>query len=215
MIIGIDFDNTIADYDNLMFQAAVQCELVDRGIPKSKRTIRDAIRTLVDGETLWTNLQAIVYGFKMHEARIMDGVDRFFRTCNRHGIRLYIVSHKTEYATIGALRVNLRTVAFEWLECHGLCDQRILGLGKNDIFFEDTRQQKIERIKTLKITHFIDDLEETFNEPLFPSNVVKILFAPHNHVPRMDHAYSFASWNDITKHFFDPHGIVQSSVNNG
>ena len=41
-------------------------------------------------------------------------------------------------------------------------------------FFETTQKKKLNKIKLLKITHFIDDLDEILNK--LPSNINKIKF---------------------------------------
>ena len=77
MIIGIDFDNTIASYDELMHRLAVEWEWVAAGMPKSKKLIRDALRALPDGEIKWRRLQTQCYGPGMRDARPMDGLKDF------------------------------------------------------------------------------------------------------------------------------------------
>ena len=66
-------------------------------------------------------------------------------------------------------KTNLRTAALEWMQKNNLV------ISKDNIFFESTRQDKIKRIKELECTHFVDDLEETFEESSFPKKVKKIL----------------------------------------
>jgi hypothetical protein len=43
------------------------------------------------------------------------------------------------------------------------------------VYFEGTRTEKIARIVALGCTHFIDDLEEVFDDPAFPSGVERLL----------------------------------------
>ena len=62
-----------------------------------------------------------------------------------------------------------------------------LGFSEDQVFFEGTRDAKIERIRTLGCTHFIDDLEEVFLEASFPPDVEKFLFD---------------SWPPLHEHFF-------------
>ncbi len=201
LIIGVDFDNTIVDYDDLMYNIAFKWGLIDANIGKNKKLIRDAIRRLPEGETHWQRLQVMSYGHKMQEARLMENVKEFFSLCKKGGIPVRIVSHKTEYPNIGMADINLREVAMTWIESQGFFTPNDIGLEKVHVFFESTRACKIERIKTLKVTHFIDDLEETFNEPTFPTDVEKILFAPHGNPAIVDGVKTFASWYEIRGYF--------------
>lgn len=204
MIIGVDFDNTIASYDDLMHAVAVEWGLIPAATRKSKKVIRDSIRALPDGETHWRRLQCHVYGPRMHEAVLIHGVKKFFAVCKRRGIPVWIVSHKTEYANFGEATVNLREAAMAWLEQQGFFAPHGLGLDRGTVFFESTRVEKIERIRALHVTHFIDDLEETFNEPSFPRGVEKILLAPHGQPANGADIKPFASWAEIGSYLLAP-----------
>jgi hypothetical protein len=199
-VIGVDFDNTIASYNELMHAIALERGLIAGSIAKNKRLIRDAIRALPDGELHWRGLQVTVYGPCMHEARPDDGVMEFFAACRHRQIPVRIVSHKTEYANFGEANVNLRAVAMAWLEQQGFFGAAGPGLRRADVFFESTRAEKIERIKTLGVTHFIDDLEETFLETAFPQEVVKILLAAPGPLGAIGNAAAFATWKQIHEH---------------
>ena len=199
-VIGVDFDNTIASYDELMHAIALERGLIGAAVARNKKLIRDAIRALPDGETHWRGLQVTVYGPRMHEARLIEGVREFFSDCRRRHIPVCIVSHKTEYANFGDADVNLRAVAMAWLEQHGFFQEGGLGLNRANVFFESTRAEKIDRIKALRATHFIDDLEETFRESAFPHDVQKILLAAHGQSSDMAGTVSFATWKQIQEH---------------
>jgi hypothetical protein len=193
VIIGIDFDNTIASYDDLMHQLAVGWGLVARDMPKNKRMIRDALRALPDGEVKWRRLQTHCYGPGMGDARPMDGVKEFLAACKQRGLPVWIVSHKTRLANFGE-PVDLRAAAVDWMAQQRLFD----AVPRERVFFEETRKEKIGRIRALGITHFIDDLEETFLEESFPGSVEQILYtAQPSHNGRWR---SFATWRDIGQH---------------
>ena len=119
MIIGIDFDNTIASYNEPMHRLAVERGLILSGLPKNKKLIRDTIRALEDGESKWRALQVFSYGIGMPDARPMEGVKEFMGACKKRGIRVLIVSHKTEYANFGDPTVNLREAALRRVESQG------------------------------------------------------------------------------------------------
>ena len=198
MIIGIDFDNTIASYNEPMHRLAVERGLILSGLPKNKKLIRDAIRALDDGESKWRALQVYSYGIGMPDARPMEGVKEFMGACKERGIRVLIVSHKTEYANFGDPAVNLREAALRWLEAQGFMNSKHFGVGRDRIFFEGTREEKIARIRTLGVTHFVDDLEETFLEASFPAGVAKILISSQ---PTGQGCWqSFPTWPDIQQH---------------
>jgi len=196
-VFGVDLDNTIASYDELMHTIALERGLIGPDVAKNKKLIRDTIRALPNGETLWRSLQVTVYGPRMHEARLIEGVREFFAECRHRRIPVYIVSHKTEYANFGEANVNLRTTAMAWLEQHGFFHEKELGLRRTDVFFESTCAEKIDRIKALRATHFIDDLEETFLESAFPRDVEKILLATNEQPGDKAGAVSFATWRQI------------------
>ena len=199
--IGVDFDNTIAGYDDLIFKVAFEKGLIKSNIQKSKKVIRDAIRLLPDGEIEWQKIQAEIYGPRMDDAELIEGVKEFFQNCRGH--KIYVISHKTEFANLDISGINLRKSAMKWMELNGFFDRDGMGLVPKNVFFEPTRQRKIQRIVDMECTHFIDDLEETFNEHSFPKKVEKILFVPHgNNSSRTSHL-TFKNWKEINHYFFD------------
>lgn len=200
MIIGIDFDNTIASYDEPMHRTAVAQSLIPAALPKNKKRIRDAIRALEDGESKWRALQVHSYGPGMHEARAMLGVKEFIVACKQRGLPVYIVSHKTEFANFGVSGVNLREAALGWLEAQGFVDSASHGVGRGHIYFEGTREGKIERIRALGVTHFVDDLEETFLEPSFPAGIEQILYIPQGDDSETGRWRAFRDWPAIHRH---------------
>lgn len=200
MIIGIDFDNTIASYDEPMHRTAVGRGLIPAELPKNKKLIRDAIRALEDGESKWRALQVFSYGPGMREARPMDGVKEFMSACKERDIDVVIVSHKSEYANFGDPTVNLRAAALRWLEVQGFFDSARFGVGPERIFFESTREEKIGRIRAVGVTHFVDDLEETFLEASFPAGVEKILLSPQSTPGDKGGWRAFPAWPPIQQY---------------
>ncbi len=201
-IIGVDFDNTIAGYDHLLYEVATGRNLIGADVARNKKAIRDAVRMGSEGEACWRSLQSTVYGPRMSEARPLEGAAEFFAACRRMRLPAYIVSHKTQYATFGEPGVNLREAAMAWLQQHGFFDPDGPGLCKSDVFFESTRAEKIARIKALQVTHFIDDLEEVFVDASFPGEVAQILIATHSSPDEPAIRDSFASWAQIRAHLF-------------
>jgi hypothetical protein len=204
MRVGIDFDNTIACYDDSMHRRALQQGLIEPALPRNKRLIRDAIRSLEDGESKWRGLQVFCYGPGMPDARPMPGVKEFLAACKTRRIPVWIVSHKTEEANFGAPNVKLREAALRWLLDEGFLDSPAFGVGRDRVYFEQTRQEKIERVGVLGLTHFIDDLVETFLEKSFPPGVKQILFAaatPHQGAGAWQ---AFPRWSDIQRELLGP-----------
>jgi hypothetical protein len=198
--IGIDFDNTIVSYDDLMFETAVGWGLLDAGSRPGKKSVRDWLRRLPDGESHWRRLQTFAYGNGMSRARPMEGVREFLAFCRSRGIPVWIVSHKSEYNNFGPPEVNLRHAAMRWLVEQGFLEESRTGLDPGRVFFEATREEKVARIAALGPSHFIDDLEETFLEPTFPAEVAKIHYVPHGEPSSVEGALHAASWQAILAH---------------
>ena len=200
--IGIDLDNTIVSYDQLMHTLARQHGWIGSDVRQSKRHVRDALRKLPDGEISWQKLQGEAYGPHMKEASLIPGVREFFQRCRTGEVDVSIVSHKTEFAAYDPTGTNLREVSLDWLRNHKILGGHGSDAEPPNICFESTRREKIERIVSLQCTHFIDDLEETFLDDSFPESVVKILYDPHGHDTILADALLMTSWHQITRHFF-------------
>jgi hypothetical protein len=205
-LIGVDFDNTLLSYDDLIYEIAVHQELVPEETPKSKRDIREYVRQLPEGEIHWQRLQAVMYGPKMRRAKPIDGALLFLEFCNNRAIKIYIISHKTRYAKYDQTRTNLRDAAMAWMTDHRFFDVNGLGLSPDDIYFEAMRLGKLERIKSLGCTHFIDDLEETFLEPSFPSSVERILYAPQQPHSPLPGTRIATTWKEVCHYLFPTAG---------
>ena len=200
--IGVDFDNTLVSYDKLIHRVAAERGLIGLETEASKKQVRDSIRELPGGEAEWQKVQALVYGPRIGEATPAPGASEFLEECARHGIKVNIVSHKTEFANYDETGTNLRSAAMSWLEQHQFFDAESLGLSGNDVYFESTRREKLERIEQLGCTHFIDDLEETFLEESFPPRVLKLLYSRQIPVRTPDYVYLAGDWQRITDNFF-------------
>ncbi len=203
-VVGVDLDNTIVCYDRLLHELAVERGMITPSFPKNKTVIRDRVRKLPDGEAAWRSLQAAMYGPQINRAEAFEGARRFFRRCGEQGIRVLIVSHKTQYAKVSNTNVDLKAAAMAWLETNGFFKDAIGLSPQRDVFFESTRADKILRIKRTECTHFIDDLPEIFLESGFPTRVVKILFSPygaHEHIPGV---LTVARWSRIEEMIVGP-----------
>jgi hypothetical protein len=200
IVIGIDLDNTLVCYDDLFHLAAREERLIEASVPKRKEAIRDAIRLLPNGEKQWMRLQAMVYGARMAGATLFEGADAFLRHGARSRTPVRIVSHKTPFATLDDQPMDLRQAAREWLKTKGFFTS--FGLLPGDVFFESTRAEKLDRIRSLRLTHFIDDLAEVFAEPAFPPATQKLHFAPHGTAATNPGARVFTHWHELDRFFF-------------
>lgn len=186
--IGIDFDNTIVDYNLLMYRIAHERGLLQGNLPGdgpdrpvggvTKRSVRDRVRQLPGGEIEWQKIQALAYGPLMRDARPADGAESFIRRCRDAGMPVFIVSHKTAYAAYDETKTNLRDAALEWMAAHRFFEPGGLDLTERSVYFESTRADKIARIGAIGCAIFIDDLEEVFLDASFPPGVTRILYEP-------------------------------------
>ena len=200
-ILGVDFDNTLVNYDDVLWKTAQLLGFISGNVARHKKSIRDAIRPSPDGEKKWQQVQAYVYGRAMDEAVLIDGVREFFQACRRSGVPAYIVSHKTEFAAQDTDKIDLRQRALEWMTQKGFFEPNGLGFSADQIFFESTRKDKVGRIKQLGCTHFIDDLEETFGEESFPRDVNKLLYSPYTKDSPVPDVKIFTTWAAIQQYF--------------
>ena len=177
MKIGIDFDNTITRYDTLFHEVAQKEGFISEKWDGSGKTeLRNHLRRQVDGEKNWMKLQGLVYGKYMHSAAMMPGFGNFLMSCKERNFQVYIVSHKTEYGHFDLEKISLRSEALKWMEERKIFDPGYFGINREDVFFADTREEKVNMITHLNCDWFIDDLPEVFDEKHFPVSTKKILF---------------------------------------
>lgn len=195
MRIGIDFDNTIVCYDDVFQRVAFQDGLIPGDVSANKSAVRDYLRK-IGREDAWTELQGRVYGSRMWEANPYPGAKEFFHQCRLAGLPLYIISHKTRFPYLGQ-RYDLHLAAYDWLEFHGFFDPNGIGLPRDQVFFELTKEAKLRRIGDCECSHFVDDLPEFLSEAAFPPRAFRILFDP-SQVHLNETRFARAShWRDV------------------
>ena len=199
MLIGIDFDNTIAKYDEVFIEVAVSKNLIDSKWHGSKKSLKKIILSFPDGDKKWMSLQGKVYGKFMKKADLMPDFKNFLLHCKLEKINLCVVSHKTEYGHFDSSKTNLRKEAMKWMAFKNLFDPSQSPLKKEDIYFAETRSKKVTKINELKCDYFIDDLNEVFQENHFSKKVKKILFDDHVLNKKV---ISLSDWKNINSHFF-------------
>lgn len=195
IILGVDFDNTIIDYDYVFHKVALERDLIPPELDVSKAEVRRYLRE-IGKENQWTELQGYVYGARMAEAVAFPYALESLARWVANGIKVFIVSHKTLHPYSGPL-YDLHLSAWNWLEFRGFFDRDRINMKKSDVFFELTKQDKINRIASLKCTHFVDDLPELLTEPSFPDFPAKILFDPGRQVSQIQGVIKIASWLEL------------------
>ena len=195
MRIGVDFDNTIVCYDEVFHAAALELGLIPEGLPVSKDSVRDCLRSC-GREHDWTELQGYVYGPKMRDARPFPGALEFLEECARSGVAVWIISHRTRHPFRGP-QYDLHASALQWIEDHGIHAPSRIGMPGDHVCLELTKLEKLERISEIGCTHFIDDLPEFLLEPAFPTAVERILFDPAGHHALETRFRRVASWQEV------------------
>lgn len=196
--IGIDFDNTIACYDSVFTTVANEMGLILEPAFFTKDEIKKIIHLDEFGDTNWQKLQGQVYGRFMYLASVFSGFNEFFKLAKLKGYKVFIVSHKSPFGHFDENKIPLRDEAMKWLIENRFVGNDPLMIPKENVFFEATRQEKINRIKSLKCTHFIDDLQEVFDEESFPLSVSKYLFDPASKRKAEKNQFE-GSWRSISK----------------
>ena len=176
MIFGFDLDNTIVCYDKLFKKVALEEEL----IPNNLYPFKDSIKNYLinnNKEKEWTMLQGKVYGARVSEAEVYEGIKEVFKLLTSRNISIYIISHKTKYPFLGE-KINLHKSALSWLENKNFFNDTLINLSKKNVFFEESKDKKIKRIINLNCNFYIDDLIEILEK--LPNKINKFLFSPLN-----------------------------------
>lgn len=194
-MIGLDFDNTLVDYTEAFRAEAAGLDL---GEASTKTEIRDRLRLRDGGEIVWQKLQARVYGPGIRHARLMNGARTFLDECIRREVPLAIVSHKSRYAAQDPGGVDLRQAAREWLA------RQNLGIAHDRVFFEETREAKLGRIRSLECRYFVDDLTEVLLDPRFPPSTQRLWLTESLDTPPPPPIDAAGDWSRIAHFVFAP-----------
>ncbi|MBC8349029.1 MAG: phosphotransferase [Verrucomicrobia bacterium] len=173
MIIGIDFDNTIACHDESFRKVALDEGLSIEKEEKPKQVVKDFFLGKENGNLEWTRIQGRIYGTNISSAALFAGFVDFLEKAGSLDHKIIVVSHRTIFPASGA-PIDLHEAAIEWLKEMGiLSPQRIIG---ENCFFETTLENKVERIGRENCDLFIDDLTTVLEHERFPSFTKGILF---------------------------------------
>ena len=159
--LGIDFDNTIIEYDEAFYNLALQKKIVDGECGRSKDEVKKYLIER-DKEHEFTKLQAKIYGEEIQKVKPKIGMVRALMNVDKKKARILIISHKTKYPYTGE-RINLHRAARSWLKRNGFFDRELIGLKNENVYFEETIDQKIKRIEATNCDYFIDDLSNIIN----------------------------------------------------
>jgi len=194
-LLGLDFDNTLVRYDKLFHKLALEKDLIDPSVPTEKTAIRDHLRSKGQDE-IFTLLQGEVYGLRILEAEPAEGMLEAIKTLQQLGVPMALVSHKTNTPYKGPA-FDLHKAAWSWLEEKEFFAPDGLGWERESVFFETTKESKVERIEKLKCSHYIDDLPEILQ--MLPKKISKILYDPHNRSARSKDWVNMNAWSDAKR----------------
>lgn len=197
--IGIDFDNTIAKYDRVFALVAIKMNLIKEGWKGSKANLKKKI-IKEKGIESWKKLQGQVYGAYMKYAKLNSGFKKFILKSKISESRLFIISHKTKFGHYDSNKINLRNEALEWIYKKKI-DKNI------QIFFENTIEEKINRINSLNLDYFIDDLEIILNHKKLNLSTKKILINQKLKYSNNKKFISFENWHEIKNFIFNNNKI--------
>lgn len=189
MIIGLDLDNTIINYERSFLLNAKKLKLIPSNFEGTKKNIKSIIINEKHGNYKWEKLQGLVYGKSIYDAKVYSGFKSFLEYLNKNN-QIYIISHKTIYGHHDKDKTRLRESAVNFLK-----DRKIIcpksGLHINNLIFCNTLNEKVKKIKEKKCDIFVDDLEKVFDSYNFPSKCHKVLFTPNQKKSQ------FSSWFKI------------------
>jgi len=115
MRIGIDFDNTIANYDDVFKKISVEHKLINHLWVGNKKQLKEEIIKKTKNEEVWKKIQGKVYGKYMHLAKLNLDFDNFLLKSRLKDIDIFIVSHKTMHGHYDKEKILLRKVAMKWM----------------------------------------------------------------------------------------------------
>ncbi len=192
--LGIDFDNTLVIYDEIFYNLALERGFIHKNIQANKVSIREEM--ILNGkENEFTEMQGEVYGNLIKNAKLQKDLSQTLNFLLKKGIKISIVSHKTKFPIKGK-KYDLHQAALNWLKTNNFFEENFIGIELENVFFEETIDQKIQRIKDINCTHFIDDLEKVLEK--LDNGIIKILFTKKNFKTSENKNFlTLNNWNEI------------------
>ncbi len=202
MIIGIDFDNTIACHEQSFRKIASQEGLSIPKGEKTKQVVKDFFLGKKNGNLEWTQTQGKVYGVGLSSAELFEGFPAFLKEAVALGHKLVLISHRTLFPAWGE-EINLHKAALQWLSEKGVLAPD--SLSSENCFFEISLEKKIERIERENCSIFVDDLVQVLEHSRFPVMTQKVLFGKkHSTLPSVMH------WDEARKLLKNGHASLSS-----
>ena len=143
--IGLDFDNTIANYDQAFPEVARILGYKTQTL--NKRDLKRELLAQPDGDTAWQKVQGLVYGKHIDLATLYPGVYEFVLRALSGNHQVFIVSHKTKLGHFDESKTPLRTAATNWLVNRKLVGDENSQISLQNVFYAETRFEKIQKRK--------------------------------------------------------------------
>ena len=174
--IGLDFDNTIANYDRAFPDVARILGYQTKAT--NKRDLKVELIASAEGETAWQKVQGLTYGKHIDQASLYPGVLEFVVRAKARNCEVFVISHKTQFGHFDETKTSLRDAATAWMTSKKIVGHGFAQVDEAHIFYASTRDEKIAKIKELSLDIFIDDLSEVLTDSSFSAKTRKILFGP-------------------------------------
>lgn len=168
--IGIDLDNTLIDYSNGARYLADDEQIAN---VSSVSDLRDHFKHSENEK--WQYLQARLYTDGLKYAMPAKGSLEFLSLARERRSELFIISHKTSTTPERYGAHDLRKPALHWLTRHEIVPQL---MPVNQVLFCASQDEKVQKIRDLKLDWFVDDLREVLDHSHFPRQTVGWLYAP-------------------------------------
>jgi hypothetical protein len=202
--IGVDFDNTIACYDTVFFKVAHDMGCLPGHSELTKTEVKKMLLDLDGGDLLWQKIQGQVYGKYMRQATIYPGFIEFLWLSKLRGDEVCVISHKSKYGHFDERKIKLREAAKTWIEENLVKATFSQAFSEvNQIHFESSRKEKVDRVSQIGCDIFIDDLREVFDEAHFPAKTEKILFSLEQPADSKIIYKQFDSWRKISGYLYN------------
>ena len=131
--IGIDFDNTLVNYDRCFYDLAIEKKLIPISLQKSKNAVRNFLRDQ-GKEIEFSVLQGEIYGPRILHAKPAQGSIKAIQKMNKLGFNVFIVSHKTRFPYKGP-KFDLHDYARKWLDHFSFSSPDGANINQEKIFF--------------------------------------------------------------------------------
>ena len=192
---GFDLDNTLINYSEAV---AEFCRINSLPLCNDIGNLKVMLRKFSDSDHEWQLAQSWLYTSGLEFAQLGLGSIDLISYLTQKGYHLYIVSHKTSHTPKFCGQIPLHDLANNWIRKSALSSYF---RDPERIYFEPTRKAKIGVIRKLSLDYFVDDLEEVFEDPNFPSHTKRILI------------YKSGSQNSTLKYVIDFKSIREILAN--